>query len=139
MRTISSLLLTCIFGLFAQADTIDASSPVGVCGIGAVLAEKDGSPTVTEILPKSPANRAGLKVDDKIIQVDDTKTAGLTLIQSVKLIRGPQGTEVKILVQRPSEASEITLSVTREPILLLRKHPAATEAPPSSNPPPSAP
>lgn len=71
-------------------------------GIGAEIGIRRGVLTIIAPLKDSPAERAGLKAADKIFKVDDTVTADLTLDEAVRLIRGPQGTEVKLTVLRDS-------------------------------------
>jgi C-terminal processing protease CtpA/Prc len=93
MRVIVLLILTCVLGTVGRADMTNMTevrSPIPrMGGIGAVVAEKEGIPTIIELLPQGPADQAGLKVNDKIIQVDDKKTKDLTLKDAVLLIRGP--------------------------------------------------
>lgn len=71
-------------------------------GIGAEIGIRKGTLTVIAPLKDSPAERAGLKAGDKILKVDDTTTADLTLDEAVRLIRGPKGTEVRLTVLRDS-------------------------------------
>jgi carboxyl-terminal processing protease len=73
-------------------------------------------------MPTAPAENAGLHVSDQIIQVDATKTQGMKLIDVIHLIRGPQGTDVGLVINRPSDHSQITFTVTREPIALSAKY-----------------
>jgi len=105
---------------YDSATIHNAAHPL--CGIGAVVRDEDGTPIVGDILPKTPAEKAGLHVNDQIIQVDAIKTPGMKLIDVVHLIRGPQGTDVQIVINRPSDHSQITFTVTRAPIALSAKY-----------------
>jgi carboxyl-terminal processing protease len=117
MRTTFLLLLVCLLGNLGIADAQNVSpTPHIICGIGAVVAEKNGSPLIIEVLPNGPAIKSGLKANDKIIQIDDTKVEGLNLKQVVELIRGQQGAVVKITVAREGESSPLTFAITREPV-----------------------
>jgi carboxyl-terminal processing protease len=80
-------------------------------GIGAEIGIRRGVLTVISPLEGNPAQKAGLKAGDKILKVDDTLTADLTLDEAVDLIRGPKGTEVTLLIARDEweEAKEITI------------------------------
>lgn len=69
-------------------------------GIGAEIGLKDGILTVVAPLPGTPAARAGLLAGDKIYSIDGKETVGMSLDQAIKLIRGPQGTKVTLLVMR---------------------------------------
>lgn len=56
-----------------------------------------------------PAERAGILAEDIIWKVDQTELAGLTLDESVDLMRGEAGTAVTIFVRRGSEDLEFRL------------------------------
>jgi carboxyl-terminal processing protease len=60
-------------------------------------------------LEGSPAETAGMRAGDKIIKIDDTSAAELTLDEAVHLIRGPKGTSVTltILSKRGEDTKEI--------------------------------
>jgi carboxyl-terminal processing protease len=69
-------------------------------GIGAVIGEKDGGLVVVGPLVGSPAEKAGLLSEDKILKVDGVETKGMVVDEAVKLIRGQGGTEVVLSIQR---------------------------------------
>jgi carboxyl-terminal processing protease len=110
MRTLLFLFLiglSCALAI-AQQKTPDAAS---IVGIGAVIVERDGSAVVRDLVPNGPAMKAGVISYDKILQVDDRQTDQLSLKEVVALIRGPQGTEVKIIVERAGSSSPLIFSV----------------------------
>jgi len=72
-------------------------------GIGAEIAMRDEVVTIVAPLPGTPADKAGLMPEDKIYKVDEKETVGMSLEEVVKLIRGPKGTEVTLLIVRGSE------------------------------------
>jgi len=80
-------------------------------GIGAEIGMRKGILTVISPLEGNPAQKAGLRAGDKILKVDDTLTADLTLDEAVNLIRGEKGVEVILLVARDDwdEAKEINI------------------------------
>jgi len=69
-------------------------------GIGIEITQKDGVPTVVSPIEGTPADKAGLKPNDKIVKIGDKQTKDMTLTEVVKLLRGPKGTEVTISVFR---------------------------------------
>ncbi|MAG44301.1 peptidase S41 [bacterium] len=69
-------------------------------GIGAEVGIRGGVLTIIAPLRGMPAEKAGLRAGDKVIKVDETLTADLTLDQAVRLIRGPRGTQVVLTVVR---------------------------------------
>jgi carboxyl-terminal processing protease len=85
-------------------------------GVGMEIALKDGSLTVVAPLKGSPAERADVKSGDKIILIDGQSTADLSVDKAVKLIRGPQGTKVKIQLVRAGAAQPLEKTLTREVI-----------------------
>lgn len=72
-------------------------------GIGAEIAVKDNILIVVAPLPGTPAELSGLMAGDKIFAVDGKDTSGLTSDQAAKLIRGPKGTIVTLLVVRGAD------------------------------------
>lgn len=80
-------------------------------GIGAEIGIRRGVLTIISPLKDSPAEKAGLKPGDQILQVDDTLTAELTLNESVQIIRGEVGTPVVLTIFRNTfdKAREITV------------------------------
>ena len=69
-------------------------------GVGMQIDIKKGQLQVVAPLEGTPAQKAGLRPGDKIIKVNDTLTAELTLDEVVSLIRGPRGTEVVLTIFR---------------------------------------
>ncbi len=78
-------------------------------GIGTEIGIKGGVLTIIAPLENTPAKRAGLKAGDKIIKIDDTLTAELTLDEAVNLIRGPKGTKVTLTIIRAEDSKEIEI------------------------------
>ncbi len=84
--------------------------------IGAVVSRRSDGVQIMEVLKSSPAQIAGLKPLDLIIQVNDQDIESMTVAQAVKLIRGPAGTTVDLTVFRSSEQKILTITVTRDKI-----------------------
>ncbi|HLB53197.1 MAG TPA: S41 family peptidase [Chlamydiales bacterium] len=90
-------------------------------GIGAQLRDDLDGLVVVRILENSPASRSGkLKINDKIIAVNQEPVVGLDITEAVELIRGPEGTEVQLtLIRECDEGSEtLELELTRGEIVL---------------------
>lgn len=85
-------------------------------GIGAEIGMKNDQLMVIAPLPGSPAEKAGLKAGDKIVQIDDASTQGVNLDEAVKKIRGAKGTNVTLVLSRDGETDPIKLTITRESI-----------------------
>lgn len=85
-------------------------------GIGATITLRDGVLTVVAPLPDSPAEKAGLKSGDKILEVDGEPTEELSLIEATVKIRGKAGTKVRLLIEHPGEAAPVEVEITRAKI-----------------------
>ncbi len=85
-------------------------------GIGIEIVEKDNLPTVVAPLPDTPAQKAGFKPGDIILEVDGEKTSDLGFDKTIDKIRGDEGTEVTIKIQRADVADPIIIKVKREKI-----------------------
>lgn len=81
-------------------------------GIGAHLQDENGQVVIINVFQDSPAERAGLKVNDIIINVDNQSTEDLTAETVADLIRGAAGTSVKVRIRRDDKI--ILYTVTRE-------------------------
>lgn len=93
---------------FFSADSMEdfaISLSNSLVGIGAYLSEEKGTCIIKELLPGGPAERCQqLKTGDKILSVaqgnkDFISIQGMKLRRSVKLMRGPKGTKVRLLIQ----------------------------------------
>lgn len=85
-------------------------------GVGVVLMPREGRFYIRDVIPGTPAEVAGVQALDRIVRIDNTPTAGLQTEQVAGLIRGPAGTTVSLVLDRPGRADAVTLSVTRAPI-----------------------
>ncbi len=82
-------------------------------GIGAQVTLTEAGLTVIAPIPGAPAEEAGIRAGDLILAVDGEDIDGLTLIESVNLIRGPGGTEVTLLVRHVGAFEDVSITVTR--------------------------
>jgi carboxyl-terminal processing protease len=80
------------------------------------LGTKDGKVVVVAPLKDSPAQKAGIQSGDQVIGVDNKPTDGLAVDEVVKLIRGKEGTAVKLTLVRAGSADPIELSIVRDVI-----------------------
>jgi len=85
-------------------------------GIGIEISLKDGILTVVSPIEGTPAYEAGLKANDKILKIDGKTTKNMTLIESVKLLRGAKGTKVTISIYREGWRQLKDITLTRDVI-----------------------
>jgi carboxyl-terminal processing protease len=69
--------------------------------------------TVVEPMPRSPAFSAGLRPGDVIQKVDNKPVAGLEGDNVAKMLKGPKGTVVHVLVTREGYEKPLDFAVTR--------------------------
>lgn len=85
-------------------------------GIGAEMGIRDGILTVIAPLDGAPAERAGLRPNDKVLKIGDESTTNLSLDESVDRIRGERGTDVRMTIYREGEEESREVVVTRDVI-----------------------
>ena len=69
-------------------------------GLGIEVTMEDGLVKVVSPIDDTPASRAGLKSNDKIVGIDGQAVRGLTLQQAVEKMRGPVGSPIKLTIRR---------------------------------------
>jgi carboxyl-terminal processing protease len=74
-----------------------------ITGIGARMSQVGSNFVIQSVVPGSPAEKAGLRGGDTVLQVDGTSVAGQTLDEVVGSIRGDAGTTVKLQIGRPGQ------------------------------------
>ena len=86
----------------------DLNGDVGA-GIGVEIGERDSYVKVLRTTPDNPAQKAGILAGDIIYKVDGKDVSEKSSEDVAKLIRGPEGSEVKITVVRNKEEKEFNL------------------------------
>jgi len=87
-------------------------------GIGITIGIRDGILTVIAPIDDTPAFRAGIQAGDKIVMIEGDSTKDMSLMDAVKIMRGPKGTEVTISIVREGEPEPIKYTITRDVIPL---------------------
>lgn len=82
-------------------------------GIGAEVSMKDGQVVVVAPIPDTPAERAGIRPGDTILEVNGESTQGLGVFEVVARIRGPEGTSVDLLILHRNDSSPTPITITR--------------------------
>ena len=89
--------------------------------IGAGVAKKEWGIEIQEVYKWTPAAMVGLQPLDMILAISGTKTDTLTLQEAVDMIRGPKGTQVKLLIYRAARKDDgkngiFTVEPTRQKV-----------------------
>jgi len=116
---------------FDQEDLKDFSTQITgeYAGIGSGIAYKDGKIAITEPFEGKPADKAGLKTGDYILEIDgkdmttcekvEGEAYGRTLSNFVSNnLKGQPGTTIAVKIERPGEKKPITVNVIREKITI---------------------
>ena len=85
-------------------------------GLGIVIGIRDGQLTVISPIEGTPAYIAGIKPNDKIVQIENESTINMSLIEAVSKLRGKKGTPVNIFVLRESFTNPKEFKITRDTI-----------------------
>ncbi len=82
-------------------------------GIGAHVTIKDEQLMIIAPIADSPADRAGIRAGDVILEIDGQSTMGMSLAEAVLLVQGPEGTQVNLLVLHEGETEPELISIVR--------------------------
>jgi carboxyl-terminal processing protease len=82
-------------------------------GLGMLIEMKDRQVSVQTVYPNTPAEAAGVREGDRIVQVDTLSTAGWTLSQVSDYLTGTPGTKVSASFARPGVPAPIRSTFTR--------------------------
>ena len=82
-------------------------------GIGAQVGIRNGHITILAPMPGTPAERAGIRPGDVILEIEGESTEGISLLEAVNLIRGPKGTVVTLLILHEDAGLAVSIPITR--------------------------
>ncbi|MBI2612727.1 S41 family peptidase [Candidatus Kaiserbacteria bacterium] len=85
-------------------------------GVGMEIAVRDQVLTVVSPLKGTPAERAGIKSADKVLEIDGVDTDGMDISNAVSRIRGPKGSQVTLLIMRDGFSEPREYKITRDVI-----------------------
>ncbi len=87
-------------------------------GIGAEVGIRDGTIIILSPMPDAPAEAAGIRAGDLILEVDGQSIRGLSLLEVVQLIRGDKGTKVTLLLRHLNSSVPVSIEIERDIINL---------------------
>ncbi len=85
-------------------------------GVGMTVSSRNGKTVVIAPFPGSPAYKIGLRPGDIIMFVNDKPTEGLNTTEVADILKGPRGTQVKIVVSREGAPDYLSFTVIRDEI-----------------------
>lgn len=96
-------------------------------GVGMEVSEENGVLTVITPIEGSPAEKAGIKPRDQIIEIEGKSTQGMVVQEAVRILRGPSGTPVKITIRREGEKEPRVITLIRDKIVVKSVKPELLE------------
>ena len=85
-------------------------------GLGIEIGMEAGVVKVIAPIAGTPADRAGIKSGDYIVKIAETQVQGKSLMEAVKLMRGPIGTNLKLTIRRRGTKKSLEFNIKREMI-----------------------
>ncbi|MDA9624972.1 S41 family peptidase [Candidatus Pelagibacter bacterium] len=83
-------------------------------GLGIEIGMESGVVKVISPIDGTPAARAGIKAGDYIVKIGEKQVQGKSLMEAVKLMRGPVGTSIKLTVRRKNKKKPIEFIIFRK-------------------------
>ncbi len=83
-------------------------------GLGIEIGMEAGVVKVISPIDDTPAEKAGIKAGDYIVKIGKEQVQGKSLMEAVKLMRGPVGTSIDLTVRRKNVKKPLEFKVTRK-------------------------
>ena len=97
--------------LFKEMQT-DTKGEFG--GLGIEIGMEAGVVKVISPIDDTPAEKAGIKAGDYIVKIGEDQVQGKSLMEAVKLMRGPVGTTINLTVRRKNVKKPLEFKITRK-------------------------
>jgi carboxyl-terminal processing protease len=97
--------------LFKEMQT-DTSGKFG--GLGIEIGMESGVVKVISPIDGTPAANAGIKAGDYIVKIGKDQVQGKSLMEAVKLMRGPVGTSINLTIRRKNVKKPLDFKITRK-------------------------
>ena len=83
-------------------------------GLGIEIGMEAGVVKVIAPISDTPAEKAGIKAGDYIVRINDEQVQGKTLMEAVKLMRGPVGSSIELTIRRKNVKKSLTFNIQRQ-------------------------
>ncbi len=87
-------------------------------GIGAYVGIKDEQIMIIAPIPDSPADKAGIRAGDIILEINGSPTLEMNMAEAILNIRGPKGTPVRLLILHQDDTAPEEIEIVRAEIEL---------------------
>ena len=83
-------------------------------GLGIEIGMESGVVKVISPIDDTPAEQAGIKAGDFIVKIGNEQVQGKSLMEAVKLMRGPVGTSIKLTIRRKNVKKSLEFEIIRK-------------------------
>ena len=83
-------------------------------GLGIEIGMEAGVVKVISPIEGTPAEKAGIKAGDYIVKIGNKQVQGKSLMEAVKLMRGPVGTSINLTIRRKNVKKPLEFTITRK-------------------------
>ena len=83
-------------------------------GLGIEIGMESGVVKVISPIDDTPAAKAGIKAGDYIVKIGKEQVQGKSLLEAVKLMRGPVGTSIELTVRRKNVKKPLEFNIVRK-------------------------
>ncbi len=83
-------------------------------GLGIEIGMESGVVKVIAPIDDTPASEAGIKAGDYIVKIGNDQVQGKSLMEAVKLMRGPVGTSVELTIRRKNVKKSLKFKIIRQ-------------------------
>ena len=97
--------------LFKEMQT-DTKGEFG--GLGIEIGMESGVVKVISPIDDTPAAKAGIKAGDYIVKIGEEQVQGKSLLEAVKLMRGPVGSSIELTVRRKNVKKPLEFKIERK-------------------------
>jgi carboxyl-terminal processing protease len=85
-------------------------------GVGLRLLARDGWISVVDAIPGTPAERAGVRAGDRLVEIGGESTQGWSDDEARRRLRGSPGTPIRIVIERPGVEGRIPFTLNRDAV-----------------------
>ena len=83
-------------------------------GLGIEISMEAGVVKVISPIDDTPAAKAGIKAGDYIVKINDEQVQGKSLMEAVKMMRGPVDSKINLTIRRKGERKALEKTIIRE-------------------------
>jgi C-terminal processing protease CtpA/Prc len=116
--SIAALIVVILLGVFYVMFHARHKPQPSITGIGVMLTVRNSALEIMDVLPGSPAAKAGLHRGLIIQQIDGIDIVGKSLLECVAMTRGQVGSKVQFQVIDSAKSETNIMAFTREKVTL---------------------